>query len=392
MRTCMVFLTLFLFLNNVSNAQAAWTEGPTGQRFFSGIPLSCADVNGDGVDDLIILDQAKHLWLGLHDGISRFFWISLPYHQTFAAWSVNVADIDNNGWNDILISGESTGLVVLYQTAGNFIPRVADARYFFSQAAAAYDINQDGWLDFTLCDDNNATRIYLNNGAGELEYDTALINLTLPEAGKSGGNYGCIWSDYDRDGDGDLYLSKCRAGVDDPKDARRINLHYVKDSAGWTERGAYNGVDVSDQSWVSLMEDFDRDGLFDLLVVNHYTPCRIFHQKPDHRFEERTAESGLEFSAIAIQAVPGDFDNDGDIDVLLTGNTVELWLNDGQMRFTKADLHPGDRRFSSCAAGDFNGDGWLDVYASYADLLNTPNNQHDRLWLNPGGSHHHAGF
>ncbi|MBK9729097.1 MAG: CRTAC1 family protein [Saprospiraceae bacterium] len=374
------------------NCQDHWNELAVGRDFFSGIPVSCADVNGDAIDDLLILDQGKKLWLGLNNGFGYFLWEALPYHELSPAWSVNVADIDRNGFNDILISGENTRGNILYQFQNGFVAELFDAGFFLSQAACIFDIDQDGWLDFTLCDDNSATRIYRNNQLGKLYRDTSILNLNLPDLSKTGGNYGCIWSDFDWDGDPDLYISKCRPGVTDPTDLRRVNLFYLKDSTQWIEKAKDLGLNIGDQSWISVFEDFDNDGALDVFVLNHYTPSRLFKQKSDHTFEDITNASGLNSNAISIQAMAMDFDNDGDIDILLVGTAVELWVNEGNMKFVKSPLTIGDKPFTSCASGDYNRDGWLDLYVTYSDLLNTPNNQKDKIWLNPGGLQHYVKF
>ncbi|MBK9109150.1 MAG: CRTAC1 family protein [Saprospiraceae bacterium] len=390
--THLIFILFFNFIAQFTAAQYNWTHKTTNKSFYSGIPVACADINGDALDDLLILDQAKHLWMGLQLGSGEFFWQSLDYHNTFPAWSINVADIDRNGFNDILISGERTQVHILYQNASGFTKTLIDDTYFLSQAAAIYDLNRDGWLDFTLCDDNEVNRIYMNNGAGLLQRDLNIIQMGFADPSFDAGNYGCIWTDLENDGDPDLYISKCRAGVEDSTDPRRLNQLWLYDQGKWSSSADLYGLDIGDQSWISIFEDFDNDGLKDCLVINHYTPCRLFRQKSDHGFEEITLASGFNSGAIIIQAIPADFDNDGDIDVLVSGNASELWLNDGHMHFTKVHTPLQDANFSTCAYGDFNSDGFIDIYALHADLLNTPNNQKDQLWINSGNENHFIKF
>jgi len=378
------FIFCFLLGCSMASAQGDWEVRQTGRDFFSGIPVSCADVNGDGLDDLLVLDQAKHLNLGLQYGTAKFHWIPLNYHHHAASWSLNVADLDRNGFNDLIVSSERSSIAVFYQHAGGFSQTAVDDPAFFSQGAAAYDIDADGWTDFTICDDNHATRIYRNDQSGKLIRDQSLIDLRLADPDMEAGNYGCIWTDLENDGDPDLYISKCRPGVEDSTDPRRVNMLFVKEGTSWQSRGEEYGLADGSQSWISLFEDFDNDGLKDCFVLNHYSPNRYFRQRTDHRFEDRTQDSGIDHPGIGIQAIAEDFDNDGDLDLLLSGTSVGLWDNDGNGHFRRLNNALTAAGFSSCATGDFNGDGFVDLYALYADLLNLPNNQRDQLWLNPG--------
>lgn len=381
-----------LFISMVCDAQDNWKENKLEKNLYSGIPMACADINGDAIDDLVVLDQAKHLWIGINNGFARFFWKELPYHQTFLAWSINVADIDNNGYNDILISGATIKLIILYQDRSGFTQTIVDDANFFTQAACAFDYNRDGWLDFTITDDNEATRHYLNNGSGLLMRDTASLDMNLIDRSKNGGNYGCIWTDFDWDGDPDLYISKCKPGVDNPNDLQRINLLYVNENNVWKEEAGQYQLKIGDQSWISLFEDFDNDALPDAYVLNHYTASLLLKQNVNHHFEDRTQVCGIDSKGFAFQALAFDFDNDADLDLLLCGTSTEIWLNDGAMKFTLYESSLSELPFSSCAVGDFNQDGFPDIYASYADLLNRPANRSDRLWMNPGNQNHYISF
>jgi hypothetical protein len=89
------------------------------------------------------------------------------------------------------------------------------------------------------CHDDAAGRIWGNDGSGALQESNNWIDLATVPASDNSGNYGSVWSDIDNDGDLDLYIAKCRQGVNDPSDPRRINALYINDGAGnYTEAAA----------------------------------------------------------------------------------------------------------------------------------------------------------
>lgn len=382
------FVSIFFISVGVSGfSQFEFKEAIFQKTFFSGIPISMTDINGDYTDDLIVLDQGKRLWIGLNSGQGHYFWNNLNAESNSVLWSVNIADLDRNGYQDIILGGSNDGIKVYYQYQQGFQKVGLDQSLFFSQSATVYDINRDGWMDYTICDDNAKSKVYINR-KGILELDTNLIQLGLTPSSVEAGNYGILWSDFDQDGDGDLYISKCRAGVDNPSDKRRINLYYRNDHGVFTEQGEAYGIACSDQSWTSLNGDINGDGTLDLIVLNHYSPNKIYIQKSNGLFDDVTISSGLNYQGTPLEGALKDWDNDSDLDLLIAGTQVELWLNDGLGHFTKTYTNFGAKPFSSFAVGDINKDGYLDIYASYADLLNYPTNQKDQLWLHPGGQNH----
>ncbi len=373
-------------------AQFQFQLADLGRSFHSGLPVCATDINGDYLPDLLVLDKAKDLWLGTNCGEARFHWSSLGFISSHECWSINVADVDNNGLQDILIGGDARGLHVLYQSYGGFKKALVHQSKFFSQSANLHDMNQDGWVDAVVCDDNDRMRLYLNDKAGRLVRDTHWIKFGLPDPAWNSGNYGSTCADYDRDGDSDLYVAKCKAEIEDPLDGRRRNLFYVKQPDGYREMAGQLHIDFGDQSWAAAFEDFDGNALPDLVVLNHYSPSRFLKQRPDHQFDDFTDVTGIRYDGIPIQMAIEDWDNDGDQDILFAGTKVELYLNDGRMRFTKGFVSFDQNVFKSMAVADFNGDGFLDIYAVYPELLNNPSNTTDKLWLHPGNKNHYLGF
>ncbi len=106
-------------------------------------------------------------------------------------------------------------------------------------------MNNDGWIDFFCCDDNDASKLYLNDGAGNLNPST-LVNFAVnPGISYDGdpadsGNYGSAWIDFDNDQDLDLYVAHCRQSTTSPTDLRRINRLFVNDGTNnYTEQAEH---------------------------------------------------------------------------------------------------------------------------------------------------------
>jgi hypothetical protein len=120
--------------------------------------------------------------------------------------------------------------------------------------------------------------------------------------------------------------------------------------------------------------DYDGDGLLDIYLVNggfvggaNLSSGSLYRNLGDTRFEEVTARSGLDRGLMGMGAAVGDFDNDGDCDLFVTGvGEDHLFRNRGDGRFEEvgAELGLGDAGFGSSAAFlDVDRDGRLDLFA-----------------------------
>ena len=286
---------------------------------------------------------------------------------------VSIADLDGNGLRDIVVANQvdSTQLLgnTIYFNHQDGYKRVtlaegrADA---WSESVHTVDVDNDGDLDLfftTLFDTPN--QLYLNDGKG---------GFTAAEAGDLTANAtsapGACWCDYDRDGDLDVFVVN-REGAEDQL--------YVNDGKGrfqkvWT---AKNG-DGRACAW----GDLNGDGTPDLYVVNFVRKengvvvgkhtNQLYWNKGDGTFEQ--AKEGMlvttENATYGISMV--DFDYDHDLDIYITNVAASdvntLYENDGRGNFKElADnaLSYQLRRPSKGQTwGDFNNDGWLDVYVA----------------------------
>jgi hypothetical protein len=124
------------------------------------------------------------------------------------------------------------------------------------------------------------------------------------------------------------------------------------------------------------MEDFDGDGLLDLMVSSWglSDPLRLLRARGDGRFEDVSVSAGLAGLVGGLNLIHADYDNDGDVDVfVLRGGWFEqggaipnsLLANDGTGHFTDVTEAAGMLSFhptQTAAWGDYDGDGWLDLF------------------------------
>jgi enediyne biosynthesis protein E4 len=195
---------------------------------------------------------------------------------------------------------------------------------------------------------------------------------------------GVAAGDYDRDGDVDLYLVGGSAGV---------NALFRNDGGSFEDTAASAGVALAGfNSSGPLFFDFDGDAWLDLFVgaTDGDFPV-LFRNRGDGTFVDVTAELGLLDLADSVSATAGDFDGDGFLDLFLShwgapGRACHLWKNHGGKRFVCADEEGGidpivvdgiDTSFTAIFS-DLDGD-------RDPDLLVTADFGTSRVLLNQGG-------
>ncbi|MFM8951049.1 MAG: FG-GAP repeat domain-containing protein, partial [Bacteroidota bacterium] len=116
----------------------------------SGCAVTVVDVNSDGLDDIVRMDQGHIINLELQQRDGSF------YHQMItdigggSAWAMTMADVDKNGWKDVIADGTSgIRLVKLFNNGGSitFTNTLLAQSGFFLQNATFCDMNNDGWID-----------------------------------------------------------------------------------------------------------------------------------------------------------------------------------------------------------------------------------------------------
>ena len=373
-----------------SNAQLSFSNSNSklpSPAFHSGCPVSVVDWNNDGLDDIIRLDNAEQCYVDVQKSNQQFERVYLGSISN-NAWAMAVADFDKNGYKDVVAGGSGFNITIFKTNntgTGATKTTIANSGFFLQNLTMA-DINNDGWVDIFACDDNAASHIYLNDGAGNFTTQSNIINFNLPNGSDNSGNYGSVWTDFDNDGDLDLYIAKCRQSVQNPNDPRRINVMFVNNGNGtFTENAAAYNINIGWQTWTASFGDIDNDGDLDLMITNHDHDSQIFQNDGTGVYTDITAATGFYVSDITpIESVMEDFDNDGFVDIFVTGSNSRFWRNNGNGTFTKIEGLFNNNAMESFAIGDANHDGWIDIMASYAAIYTTPTSVDDVLWINNG--------
>jgi hypothetical protein len=342
---------------------------PVGAISFVNVPVSTSgssravvDMNGDNLDDVVSI-SSTNVRISYQQPGGTFSVVNIPTTQAVntPSWSMSVGDIDGNGQMDLLYGG-GDGVTFMYANEdGTAFTQVSGPEYVFSQRSNFVDINNDGHLDAFVCHDVQPNVYYLNDGEGNLSFNQGGLGDT-----PDGGNYGSIWIDYDSDGDIDMFIAKCRGG----NSAANINqLHRNNGDGTFTEVGAQVGLADNVQTWSSAWGDFDNDGNNDVIVgaSSFVNGGHKVMRNNGTTFDDVTAGTGWDqFFSTSIEHVAHDFDNNGYLDVLAGGGVI--MLNNGDMTFSAASTG-----VSGGSVGDLNNDGFLDVLNDGTIRMNVPN-------------------
>jgi len=226
--------------------------------------------------------------------------------------------------------------------------------------AAWGDFNDDGWQDLLLAASlfsSNNISLSRNNGNGTFS------DVTEGSGIRNVRTRSVSWADFNNDWLLDFVTGTIMAGeppilYQNEDDGIFLD---VSQEAGITKEGGVIGHTI----WA----DYDKDGWVDLFQANATDSVRsfLYHNERDETFSEVSEGSGLgEF--ITNSAIWFDFDNDGLPDLFLANDGLNtLYLNNGNGTFNDITDNAGvggDPNWDSVAAcvGDFNGDGFFDLY------------------------------
>ncbi len=261
----------------------------------------------------------------------------------------------------------------------------------FGMGVATGDYDNDGFVDLYVTN-LGSNGLFHNNGNGTFTDVTRQAGLDDPRWSTS-----AAWLDYDRDGDLDLYV--CNYVDFTVKTHKRCysptgELDYCTPAAYrplldrlFRNDGKGQFTDVSVASGIGAIPgpglgvtcaDFNGDGWVDIYVANDGAANFLWMNKGNGTFEENGLLSGAAYAMDGIAragmgATAGDFDNDGDEDILVTnlareGSTLYRNNSRGDFHDATSEFNLTQASFLSTGFGatwfDYDNDGRLDLFTA----------------------------
>ena len=242
------------------------------------------------------------------------------------------------------------------------------------RGSAWLDFDGDGDQDLFSVGIQSTHALYRNEGQGQFEDVTLLWGLD-----DSRGGWGGTAADFDNDGDADLFVTR------DAWEGAAANSLYRNEDDRFVDVAQRAGVDEAQASFTAAWGDVDRDGYLDLYVANGVIGDggrnNLWYNQRDGTFADIGQASGTADSSKTIGTAFGDYDGDGYLDLYVVniGTPNRLYHNGADGTFVdRADqagvIFPLEGGYVTFFF-DFNNDGQLDLFAStmsaFEDVLNS---------------------
>ena len=331
--------------------------------------IAFADVNGDGFPDLgavtrladgpwIFAGDGKGNWTPAADGLPR---------ETFCGGGMGFGDINRDGKIDVAIACHCTGVSVYWGDGHGHWEKGPGPPKVQSEDVAVGDFDHDGCLDLALATSNEGMQAFKGDCKGG--FSDSSRGLPREEWGNS-----VVMADMDGDGNLDIvaaYSAGPRVWLGDGKGNWREASDGLPSPSA---HGLYWGIAVG---------DVNGDGKLDLATGAVMPGAEVFVQEAGPNGPKwRGASDGI-ITLIAIGVALGDLNNDGHMDLVVTGKTdmknlggvygVFPFLGDGAGHWAlvkDSGLPPtGRERTWGVGLADIDRDGILDIGVAYGDVL-----------------------
>ena len=294
--------------------------------------------------------------------------------ETFASpiWG----DFNRDGYLDVFVDNRYKGPPYVYQNNGNGTFTDVFAKSGINlvgdrQGSAWVDFDNDGDLDLSFIKGASGThKLGIKKDELYANFRTGWFRNIAKEAGVTntwGRGRGVAWADYDNDGFVDLIVG-----------------NFMTDLVLYRNNGDKTFTDVTAQAGLSHLQytncafaDYNNDGFQDIMCVAPYPENVqglrdiLVKNNGDGTFTDVSSEAGIEPVLNGECIAWGDYDNDGDLDLFVSRGTENdpvkqtLYRNNGDGTFTDVGDEAGVgniRNNRASAWGDYNNDGYLDLY------------------------------
>ncbi len=339
--------------------------GVAGYEDSYGMAASCADYDNDGDLDLLVCNYGRSL-LYRNNGDGTFTDVTEKAGLGSPGWALAAPWLDYNGdgFLDVFVchyleydqgAFQRTGA---YYKADNFpgplsYPGLPDRLYRNNRdgtftdvtkevglweptgrgmGAVACDLDGDGDVDLFVTNDAMANNCWINNGQGHFADQAVAMNVAFGEGGQGVSHMGPFIADVDRNGFLDVLVPDMGYSTLSFQIRRGVFLDVTAQSGVALLCGQYTG-------WGGLLNDLDHDGYVDLFIANgdphhlYVEEATIARYDGHGRFVDMARQSGPFFhqKVVGRGAAFLDFDNDGDLDLLIhtLHDHPHLLRNDG---------------------------------------------------------------
>ncbi|MCZ6819814.1 MAG: CRTAC1 family protein [Calditrichaeota bacterium] len=339
---------------------------------------SVVDVDKNSYSDLII-SRTNGVWLYLNNnGHFSGQKLDLPIPLDTSPLSVAIADINRDGHFDMYIAGYirkelvegqnifnkegygGSSIMVINNGDNTFTDITESSGLYYKHntfMGVFVDVDNDGLEDLVVAHDTGQVRTWKNLGNMKFK------NMSNPNSSQYSYPMGIAVTDYKNNGLVDFFFSNVGstapafAAKGDLRDDQVHNPKWIM----FQNKGGFAFNDIAEQvkladyefSWGAIFEDFNLDGLDDLVVSENYIgfpihkipflrlPGRFLIQTQSGEFAARGQESGVINTGYGISPITADFNNDGYPDLVhvnIAGNSKAFINKGGDANYLKVQL------------------------------------------------------